>query len=825
MKFANELSQLYLEKKRIRETIEHTYRSHIEHIIQSPVYGYIDEERRVLEARGVWPRIGSFIERVFGMSPDLISILNELVTLNAQLKHYIDPEDNESIQDKEGINVSANIEALQDAEILGAYTEMMEHVTREQRLLTMDIKPAIAEIMQRKDWKEWLAHLRRFEPFMEEVGKGLKLFLVLLKKLHEKGHLQIQEADEDVRHRFLVRGIGFNGKLVIGSRADFVLLYIDGEPIEKIAYEPITFALSITIYRPRGKDYVYGIKSKIGVVDAAGRRGPEAAIVKTSSEMNPYEYLLTLSKANVGLVDNKNLKISPPFKIYTIERNDEDRELVSFFRSHPEVHPLILHFEPGSYVYSPQDVRQVVQIETSKNFNVNEIIATLIYGENAYVGPDGMAAISKIKEMLPYIQWMGLNKGLYFNDFFELVRRLSLRGFDPGVFDIGEEFRNRRTHECSEFVRKVVDRFGNTYAKFHILYGTLEDLEMRKHFVQCVLDARFESLDSRYRQGLAWLEAVGIREEIEVARRCIERRVYEKAIAPETPTASPIPKKPSEPPKPAEEKPPAPIPTPPTKPAEPQAAPQVKTSEPARPLATRINFDILNQVIVKCSKRRAIIRDCITREEELAQILFSAIRAERILAILISKTSDRNLDFELRQVNNAKIFVDQYQKNPEDYADNFADRLGYAVQTIIAVLQIYSVNERGEILEQPPALDMLQEIIRRCSARGVTLGNCINIKELMQIGSAASQAEAILTNLISKAPPSKKNILKDRFFPSKKTKLEGMLLHVSKIKVSVNVYKTDYERDIPYFLNDRADRLVQPLQIVVDVIKSHHREA
>ena len=150
------LTELFHEKKRILEKIEKKYHEHIEHITQSPVYGYMDEERHILEARGLLQGVEAFIERIFGMSPDLISILNELVTVNAQIEHYEDPKDNHSIRDKDGINVRANIEAFHDSELLNSYSDMFEHVAREQRLLTIDIKPAIADIMQRKNWKEWL---------------------------------------------------------------------------------------------------------------------------------------------------------------------------------------------------------------------------------------------------------------------------------------------------------------------------------------------------------------------------------------------------------------------------------------------------------------------------------------------------------------------------------------------------------------------------------------------------------------------------------------------------------------------------------------------
>ena len=79
------LHQLYLEKIRIRERIEDKYREHIKHIEDDPVYAYMDEERHVLEAQGLLQRIESYIERIFSMSPDLISVLNELVTVNIMM--------------------------------------------------------------------------------------------------------------------------------------------------------------------------------------------------------------------------------------------------------------------------------------------------------------------------------------------------------------------------------------------------------------------------------------------------------------------------------------------------------------------------------------------------------------------------------------------------------------------------------------------------------------------------------------------------------------------------------------------------------------------
>lgn len=185
--FIEKLHQIYLQKKRILERLESRYLKIVDEILEHPVDAYMDEYRKGIQGEGLL----AFVERIFARPNDLISILNELVTLNVQLNNYEDTNDTQSIRSKERIDVRANIKALRDEEILAAYNEMMQHVESEHSNLVNELKPAIAEIMQRKDWQEWISHLRHFDPFIDELEKDLELFRKLLQELLGKGHLQV----------------------------------------------------------------------------------------------------------------------------------------------------------------------------------------------------------------------------------------------------------------------------------------------------------------------------------------------------------------------------------------------------------------------------------------------------------------------------------------------------------------------------------------------------------------------------------------------------------------------------------------------------------
>ena len=792
--FVKKLHQLYFQKKRILENIKEKYAEHIRHIIKEPAYAYTDEERDSLEDH----RLASLISRIFHHSNDLIFLLNELVTANAQLKHYADESDNQSLRDSEGIDVARNIEALQDAEITNLYIGLMQHVDKEQGYL-IEIKMALAEIMQRRDWQEWIKHLMKFDDFMKEIEQGMVLFHKLLEKLIEKWHLE-RSAIEEAKHRFLVKGVSFNGKLIRGSHADFVYIHIDGEQADDYVTFLSSFAstFQVSLYRPKGKDYLYGFRSRRGVPDASGRVGSETSVVKSSIEMNPYEYLLTLHKTEkLGLFVQKIRSFElqpplqhPPLKGYELGgRRGGDYD--HFFESHPNANPLVIHFQPGSYVYSIPEVRQQVQEEISKNKNPNETIATLLYGENAFVAYEDLASISIMKEFLPHIRWMGLYKGLHFvSDIYRL--NVGTTNVDsPGVFVLDQDFQYKRSIECHEFVRKFINRFGNSDTKIHILYESLQDLKMRKHFLQCLLDRTFQQLDSSYRTALEWLEAVGTTEEISEVRRYIERPKIEKT--PPIVEARPI----------------APIPVPPIKPAESPVAPRAREPEPARPSPAQINFDILNQFIAKCSVPRTKFRDLAITEEELNQLELAAAQAEKIMNELISRAHQvdkPHLGDELLFARVIKTFADNYRRNIAFHPDENASGLVMYINSVIGTLQSFKLGEGGEIVEEPVNIELLQELIRRFSAPRAIIRNCIKSKrEIRQIGVAASQAEAILTDLLSKAATQ-----------DERTKFNKMLQDVRAVKALPIIYLREPQR----WVNQRADQWVKPLKDIIEVLKS-----
>lgn len=811
--FVKKLHQLYLQKKRILENLKEKYAEHIRHIVKEPAYAYTEEERNSLEDH----RLASLISRIFHHGSDLIFLLNEVVAANAQLKHYNDEADDQSLRDNEGIDVARNIEALQDAEIMNLYIGLMQHVDKEQRYL-IEVKMALSEIMERRDWQDWIKHLMKFNIFLKELEQGILSFHKLLEKLVERWHLEKRKQDDNIKHRFLVRGTYFYGKLRQGTTEDFQTFQVDGELINygdvisqaNFLYPDLTS--KVYIYRPEGEDYMYGYEYYSGFLDRAGRRGHEVVISKTSTEMNPYEYLLTLAGIkNVGVQVDRNFSPSPPFEKYQFYEDDiKSHRIQVDTRIRLRMNQVtLIHFQPGSYVYSPPEARQKAYEEGAKGYNANEIIATLIYGENAFVGPEGLAAISKKTEMLPYIRWMGFS--LYPIEMsrinFDSINRDTLEIGQQGVFDFGEQYRGRRSKECNDFVNKFIIRFGNSDVKIQILYESLRDLKMRRLFVQCLLERKFELLDSTYRPALEWLEIVGTSEEIREARIGIERQKIEvKPQIEEIKPSQPIP--PPEKPPITEVKPEYPVHTPIS--AEVPAKPQAVTPAMSTQFHSDINFEILNQIVAKCRKPKEKIIDLNLTEEEIRQLELASTEAERIMTELISKAHpvDRDhLNLELHNSRTLKFIADRYKTNPASIAHIDAFDLIGTINSIIDTLQSFRIGENEQLIEQPVNIEIIDEIMRRCSERRAVVGKCIKSKrEARQIGVSASQAEIIITDLISKAAQQ-----------DERSKLNTILENIKAVKALSVLYLRGDQK----FLNGGAETWAKPLKDVIDVLKSN----
>ncbi|MBI2657199.1 hypothetical protein HYX08_00725 [Candidatus Woesearchaeota archaeon] len=323
----------------------------------------------------------------------------------------------------------------------------------------------------------------------------------------------------DSQHRFLVRGTYYHGKPVNGTTKDFRDFLMDGEHmddyIKRFGHWVLgfwNFSPKVMLYNPEGKDYIYGFNAHWGTIDATGRRGGETLTLKTSKEMNIYEYLLTLKSLMIGVgeIYNPNpreplynVKLQEPLKLYTIEPYDK-RFLDSGGSERTSAY--IIHVEPGKYVNSAPETIQKVQEEIFKNANPNEIIATLIYGENAFVGPDGLAAISGMTNMLPHIRWIGIinhpNKG-YID--FEGILTFTTKIQQPGVFYAGQRLLRARSRNCDEFVKKVLGKFGSRDAKLHILFDTVHDLERRRTIVSLYCDGQIDKIRAEYSDALNWI--------------------------------------------------------------------------------------------------------------------------------------------------------------------------------------------------------------------------------------------------------------------------------------------------------------------------------
>ncbi len=174
--FIKKLTELYKQKRRILKNLQELIEP-IEEILKDPSLGYTDEERQMLQTH-----------IPFHKGTGLISVLNELVKVNVELRHYKDEEDTTSIRDEHVINMEMNLANLGE-DVLNAYRKMMELVGQENRILINFLKPAIGEILQRQDWHEWIGHLRHFNNFIVILKENIGLFKELLEKLLEKGYL------------------------------------------------------------------------------------------------------------------------------------------------------------------------------------------------------------------------------------------------------------------------------------------------------------------------------------------------------------------------------------------------------------------------------------------------------------------------------------------------------------------------------------------------------------------------------------------------------------------------------------------------------------
>lgn len=243
--FINKLIELYKQKRRILKDLKE-FIEPISEILNDPAFAYTDEDIQMLQTHVP-----------FHKGTGLISLLNELVKANVELRHY-EEEDKTSIKDEHGINMEMNLASLGE-DISSSYREMMELVDQEHRILINFLKPAIGEILQRQDWHEWIGHLRHFPNFVVVLEEDIKMFKNLLKILLERGHLEelreerrqaadhgLVVGDVDRRETTPLATTNFPPDLIAQER-EFIQLWEGCTSFEifKSRFEPLHFSVAM----------------------------------------------------------------------------------------------------------------------------------------------------------------------------------------------------------------------------------------------------------------------------------------------------------------------------------------------------------------------------------------------------------------------------------------------------------------------------------------------------------------------------------------------------------------------------------------------------
>ncbi|MBW2980065.1 tetratricopeptide repeat protein [Candidatus Woesearchaeota archaeon] len=291
------------------------------------------------------------------------------------------------------------------------------------------------------------------------------------------------------RHEFDVLGTFWYGKM--SGSGDFEIYLRDGDMVEvrygdgfnnfegekgaECALSSLLTALmnldatrAAAFYQPEGADFRVGFfLSPEAGVDAQGREKFQVSVAKTSADMNPFEYLVTL------------YQLQPNFK-----ENVEG-------------------FVIGSAVQSRGEKGAAKQYE---GVNPNRGIAILLYGENAVVSGEELNQIAKIREFVPYVRWMGI-AAENLSQYGDLDTFTSKAG-EPMLLGANKSDDSKLTEGCRKFVDAVVNKFGDSYAQFHLLYEHFDDPAQRRFIVESYCTGQLDRLTLEHKQAHEWLNAV-----------------------------------------------------------------------------------------------------------------------------------------------------------------------------------------------------------------------------------------------------------------------------------------------------------------------------
>ncbi len=175
--FILKLVEIFKTKKKIFDELKNLV-GEVKKIVKEPALAYSEEEQVVI-----------LKHRPFHQDTGLLPLVNSLMKANDELVHYQDDNDNISIKDKFGINMSKNLSQCGE-EVHQAYRDMMRYIEKEQYFLERWFKPVLEEMNRKKNYREaWRESLSNFGNFLVILHTEIELFYNLLHLLKERGFL------------------------------------------------------------------------------------------------------------------------------------------------------------------------------------------------------------------------------------------------------------------------------------------------------------------------------------------------------------------------------------------------------------------------------------------------------------------------------------------------------------------------------------------------------------------------------------------------------------------------------------------------------------
>lgn len=198
--------------------------------------------------------------------------------------------------------------------------------------------------------------------------------------------------------------------------------------------------------------------------DNAGRPLFGAHVAIVPDEMNPFELLITMYQEDCKPMG------SPPL---------------------------------GKVLSATDKIKQMATCNSPNPDRKNAIMATLIFGENAYLLQEDMALMASDPKLARLIPIMGIvydSRGL---EYLAQYRQ-------PGVYTFaGKDPVSRlNTHECVEFSQRVEHAFKGRDPHFEILFRTVPEPQKRLEILDRYLSGTLEADSSKDPQIQEWLDAL-----------------------------------------------------------------------------------------------------------------------------------------------------------------------------------------------------------------------------------------------------------------------------------------------------------------------------